>query len=190
MATKDYVRRGKTSSKKKKGASRRPTKKRNAPQRRIPVIAILIAVILVGAFGYGLFWLGQHKSSTPQTSELKPQAKPPKKELPKPPAEHWSIARQLENKEVQVVVPEQPKPPHPYQMQCGSFRVEKQAETLKARIAFQGLSSQILKSKSSKGGYWYRVVLGPYPRKREAQNDQHKLQRAKIFGCAIWYWQG
>ncbi|NAW96105.1 cell division protein FtsN, partial [Vibrio sp. V42_P2S4T144] len=33
---------------------------------------------------------------------------------------------------------------------------------------------------------WYRVVLGPYKFKRDAERDRHKLQRAKIEPCAIW----
>ena len=54
----------------------------------------------------------------------------------------------------------------------------------KVRIAFQGLSSEVRKT-----GNWYRVILGPYERKRPAEKDRHKLQRAKIHGCQIWLWR-
>ncbi|CAK1782779.1 hypothetical protein VCRA2112O187_14490001 [Vibrio crassostreae] len=50
-------------------------------------------------------------------------------------------------------------------------------------IAFQGISSEIRKKD---GSSWYRVVLGPYKLKRDAERDRHKLQRAKIEPCAIW----
>ena len=50
-----------------------------------------------------------------------------------------------------------------------------------------GLESQV-RSSEGKNGLWYRVILGPYETKRAAERDRHKLQRAKIYGCAIWNW--
>ena len=50
-------------------------------------------------------------------------------------------------------------------------------------IAFQGMTSRVIKKE---GSSWYRVVLGPYKFKRDAEKDRHKLQRAKIEPCAIW----
>ncbi|WP_031815878.1 SPOR domain-containing protein, partial [Vibrio parahaemolyticus] len=62
-------------------------------------------------------------------------------------------------------------------------KTQAQAEERKLAIAFQGLSSKIRKKE---GSSWYRVVLGPYKFKRDAEKDRHKLQRAKIEPCAIW----
>jgi cell division protein FtsN len=90
----------------------------------------------------------------------------------------------LKDKEVVVDIPEKEKSTRRYQMQCGSFRNQGDAESLKAKIAFQGLTSQVKKT-----GDWYRVILGPYERKRPAEKDRHKLQRAKINGCQIWTWR-
>ena len=73
-------------------------------------------------------------------------------------------------------------------MQCGSFKTQKQAETLKARIAFSGLEAQV-KSVSGKNGTWHKVYLGPYPRKRLAEKDKHKLKRNNINYCQIWLWR-
>ena len=72
-------------------------------------------------------------------------------------------------------------------MQCGSFRKQSQAEELKATIAFQGLESQVLESEGSKG-IWFRVVLGPYESKRDAERDRHALRSARINRCQIWNW--
>ena len=83
-----------------------------------------------------------------------------------------------------VDIPKETKPSVPYQMQCGSFRNKDDAESLKANIAFQGLESNVKKT-----GTWYRVILGPYERKRLAEKERHKLQRAKINGCQIWLWR-
>ncbi|MCT7654773.1 SPOR domain-containing protein [Oceanimonas sp. NS1] len=61
-------------------------------------------------------------------------------------------------------------------MQCGSFRSSAQAEQLKARIAFQGLASEVKRSEGS-NGIWYRVVMGPYDSKRKADQEKHKMGR-------------
>ena len=72
-------------------------------------------------------------------------------------------------------------------MQCGSFRTHQQAETLKAKIAFAGLISEIKKTTGS-NGIWYKVRLGPYETKRHAESDKNKLKRINIVGCGIWGW--
>ena len=75
----------------------------------------------------------------------------------------------------------------PYKMQCGSFKTMKQAEVMKATIAFTGLSAQISATKGS-NGVWHKVFLGPYEKKRMAEKDKHKLKSNGITTCQIWYW--
>ncbi len=89
----------------------------------------------------------------------------------------------LPNKEVKVKAKEQVISEIPYIMQCGAYKQLNQAEARKLDIAFQGINSKIRKKE---GSSWYRVVLGPYTFKRDAERDKHKLQRAKIEPCAIW----
>ncbi len=72
-------------------------------------------------------------------------------------------------------------------MQCGSFKTLKQAEVLKANIAFAGLSAQISAPVGTNSTY-YKVYLGPYEKKRDAEKDKHKLKRNKINYCQIWLW--
>ncbi|EEY45069.1 cell division protein [Vibrio mimicus VM223] len=89
----------------------------------------------------------------------------------------------MPNREIEVVAKEQEVSDIPYVMQCGAYKTSEQAEARKLDIAFQGISSHIRKKADSS---WYRVVLGPYKFKRDAERDKHKLQRAKIEPCAIW----
>ena len=102
--------------------------------------------------------------------------------LPEKPQPKWDYVDTLKTKEVKVDIPEEETNYTPYQMQCGSFRNKDDAESLKAKIAFQGLESMVKKT-----GNWYRVILGPYERKRLAEKERHKLQRARINGCQIWF---
>ncbi|EEX38100.1 cell division protein FtsN putative [Vibrio metschnikovii CIP 69.14] len=89
----------------------------------------------------------------------------------------------LPQREIEVTAKEQQLSEIPYIMQCGAFKTLQQAEARKVEIAFQGLKSNIRKTENSS---WFRVVLGPYPLKRDAERDRHRLQRAKIEPCAIW----
>ncbi|PMH46261.1 cell division protein FtsN [Vibrio sp. 10N.286.49.B3] len=178
MANKDYVRRGRTTKK--------TTKKKKNAVRRKPWRSGLVAILLVSLF----VWLLSSLSSDPQPEPIvpvvqeKPKPKPkPSKPIPPPPEEKWDYVESLPNRQVEVKAKEQVVSEIPYIMQCGAYKALHQAEARKLDVAFQGINSQIRKTENSS---WYRVVLGPYKFKRDAERDRHKLQRAKIEPCAIW----
>lgn len=180
MANKDYVRRGRSPKK--------PTRKTTpTPRRRKPWRSGLLALVLAGGFGYGLYQLSQDpEPPAPQVVETKPLpvSKPqPANSLPPPPTEQWDYVESLPNRQIEVKAKELQVSDIPYIMQCGAYKTMHQAETRKLDIAFQGLSSKI---RNKEGSSWFRVVLGPYKFKRDAERDKHKLQRAKIEPCAIW----
>lgn len=161
---------------------------------QIPIIPTLLVFILVGGFAYFLWSIKDSaKDVTPAAEAVKTTTKPAKKDphaLPPKPQEEWTYLEELENKNVEVDVPEPSnKPSQPYQMQCGSFRKESQANEMKARIAFQGLEANVRKVEGS-SGVWYKVVLGPYKHKREGERQRHKLQNSGLNGCQIWLWEG
>jgi len=163
----------------KRGANKR-NNKRKPNQQGFPYIACFFALVLIAFIGYFVFAVDK---PAPQDKPKKSMVKN-EEVLPEKPQPQWDYVDILKTKEVTVEIPEQKKSTRPYQMQCGSFRQQGDAESLKAKIAFQGLESQVKKT-----GNWYRVILGPYDRKRLAEKQRHKLQRAKINGCQIWYWR-
>lgn len=193
MANQDYVSR--TPVKKKKNArngkkSTNKNKNQNTISLKAKLISILL-VILIGGFSYVLWSLKTDPSTkTPLVEPVKTvisQGSNKTKVLPEPPKEKWTYVKGLENKEIEVgeyKVEEK----GPYKMQCGSFKTQKQADTLKARIAFSGLEAQV-KSVTGKNGTWHKVFLGPYPRKRLAEKDKHQLKRNNINYCQIWLWR-
>ena len=190
MANQDYVSRTPTKKKKNTGNGKKTAKNTSAMPLKAKLISFLL-VVLIGAFSYGLWSLKTDPSTKTPLIEpvktLKGKTSTTATELPKPPKEKWSYVKDLETKEIEVgeyKVEEK----GPYKMQCGSFKTQRQAETLKARIAFSGLEAQV-KSVTSKSGTWHKVFLGPYPRKRLAEKDKHKLKRSNINYCQIWLWR-
>jgi len=184
MAHQDYVSRAQNKKKS-------PYKTKEEPKPIFTLkfkLTLFIATTLIGGFGYGLWSI---KDNQPQVmpdkivhAVTKDSAE---KSLPAPPKEKWAYVDDLKSKEVEVGQYEV-KDKGPYKMQCGSFRTKKQAEVLKANIAFAGLSSQIGASQG-KTYMYYKVFLGPYDRKRQAEKDKHKLKSNNVNGCQIWLWK-
>lgn len=191
MAQKDYVAR----SQKKKQPLR---KKKPAPQA-VAWVKVVFAILVVSAFVAGLWYLkdvtGGDASGSSETAQAPVDStnvpvqsiNVEKDPLPVLEEEDWEFIEGLPSYSVEVEVDELPNSDRRYLMQCGSFRKQSQAEELKATIAFQGLESQVLESKGSKG-IWFRVVLGPYDTKRDAERDRHALRSARINRCQIWNW--
>ena len=178
MAPRDYV---------KRTNKPRNTRKSNKQPSAFPVKWAFIALTLVVAFVSGLVFLAQNKSTTDNPPPT-PKAQTKKNEIPPIPQEKWSYIEALEQKEIEVEATELKRSTRPYLMQCGAYKSSEQADERKAMIAFQGLTSHTKISKGAKGD-WYRVILGPYPLKREAERDRNVLRRAGIEPCEIWFWE-
>lgn len=186
MSNQDYIAR--TPAKKKKN---NPYKKNTPPPSpKVTVKAKLIGfiiIVLVIAFAYGLWFLKTSPITKEpmQTVTTAPATKQPS--LPKPPKEKWTYVENLKTKKIEVGQYEV-KQKGPYRLQCGSFKTTSRAETLKATIAFVGLEALIKKSIGS-NGTWYKVVLGPYSRKRLAEQDKHKLRNNNVNRCQVLLWK-
>ena len=190
MANQDYVSRPPAKKKKNtRNGNKQPNNTNKSPLKS-KLISLLL-IVLIATFSYGLWSLKTDPSTKTPLVEpiktIKSKTQATGNELPKPPKEKWTYVKDLATKEIEVGKYEV-KEEGPYKMQCGSFRTAKQAETLKAQIAFSGLEAQV-KSVTGKSGVWHKVFLGPYPRKRLAEKDKHKLKRNNINGCQIWLWQ-
>ena len=182
MAHQDYVSRSRAKNKKQS-----PYKKNAEPTQGTSLKIKLIVAFLVVAlpsFGYMLWSI---KDKQPEVI-VAPKVLKVKKanDLPELPEEKWTYVDELKSKEVEVGEYEV-KDKGPYKMQCGSFKTRKQAESLKAKIAFTGLVAQVSKSVGT-SATWYKVYLGPYAKKRTAEKDKHKLKNNSVHGCKIWGW--
>jgi len=183
MAPQDYVSR---SSNKKKS----PYKKKAPQSTGMPTklkLIVLFTLLAISSASYFLWFLKSvdpiEQSTTQATKEAKKTA-----ELPTPPDEKWDYIDKLKNGEEIEGGHYEVEESGPYKMQCGSFKTRSQAEEMKAQIAFTGLIANISQS-VGQNGTWFKVALGPYPRKRLAEKDKHKLKRNNITTCQIWLWK-
>lgn len=177
MAQHDYINKGP-----------RTKKDKAPPKKAFPFLLVSLAILLVGSFAFGLWYVKHHAdpekvklAQNPQGKSSKP-ALEEKAELPKAP----DFIKEMKEHEIKVEVKEIEQG-GPYQLICGSFRVYEQAEELKAKIAFSGLTSEVRRLEG-KNGVWYRVRLGPYDTKRLAESDKNRIKRAKIMGCNVYDW--
>jgi cell division protein FtsN len=186
MATRDYVNR--------QPKPRKP-KKNQQQQRKVSIIRITMTFLVLFGFIAGLYWLSQqplgqgiadepNETSVPKQSLAESSVQSINDEpLPELPQEEWEFIKILPGYEVEVDV-EAITSDKLFLMQCGSFRQFEQADSMKATMALAGLEPQI---RGSNNG-WYRVILGPYDSRRDAEKDRHKLQGVNIHSCKIWLW--
>ena len=190
MAQRDYVSRGRPPQKKKpnnKNNQRKQVKQsKQGAVASFPIVRLVIVVVLL--IGFGVFlWSIKDNASTEVDTEIARPVAPTEEALPELPEEEWEYIRTLPGYEVEVDVEAQEKSDKRYLMQCASFRTRAQAEEMKAKIAFQGLEALIRHSSGSSGD-WFRVILGPYESKRDAEKAKHSLRKVNIATCQIWYW--
>ncbi|AJP45195.1 cell division protein FtsN [Alteromonas australica] len=190
MAQRDYVSRGRPPQKKKpnnKNNQRKQVKQsKQGAVASFPIVRLVIVVVLL--IGFGVFlWSIKDNASTEVDTEIARPVAPTEEALPELPEEEWEYIRTLPGYEVEVDVEAQEKSDRRYLMQCASFRTRAQAEEMKAKIAFQGLEALIRHSSGSNGD-WFRVILGPYESKRDAEKAKHSLRKVNIATCQIWYW--
>lgn len=169
MAQRDYVN--------KKRTQKKPTQNK----RPFPVAALLVAVVLVSAGIYGLYFISTNSEGKAATQiAQKEQTSAPKPKPKKP-----DFIDEIENAKIEVEVEEQEQQ-GPYYMQCASLRNREDAEALKAQIAFKtGLIADVDRTEG-KNGVWYRVKIEPFETKRLAESANNQIKRARISRCRIY----
>lgn len=192
MSQEDYIKRAKPKPKaRKKPAARKSVKQAptiDPTKKKLVVIGLLI-VLLSGfiAFLWSIDGSAEPPEPSASTTNTPPQKSTASKKNEIPPfseENNWEYVDALKNKTVTVDVKELEKK-GPFIMQCGSFRQQDQADSLKAKIAFAGFEADVKRS-TGKNGVWYRVVIDKFETKREAESARHRLKKNSINGCRIW----
>lgn len=142
-------------------------------------------------------WISSKKSKSAQlvVNQKKETAKP----LPKPKFEFYTLLTEdnksvvrknkspklaKNNKSIATVKEAKgknalpAKPNHQFYVQAASFRQQKDADRLKAKLALNGFEVKLVKVQSN-GIHWYRVMLGPFDNQITAEQAQTKMAQAE-----------
>ena len=179
MSQKDYIKRGRVS------------KKKQPDPQPIAKFKLGIAGIVIVGF-VAILWrikdnAPPQQDTLPQPAIVSEEATKGDQELPQLPEEEWEFIRTLPGYEVEIDKTERTISTKRYLMQCGSFRKQQQAEEMRAQIAFLGMEAMVRPS-DGENGRWYRVILGPFDTKRDAERSRHSIRTTGIRTCQIWYW--
>lgn len=90
-----------------------------------------------------------------------------------------------ENELIDDDEPVEARPDYQYVLQAGSYRSERDAESMKAQLALAGFESVIQRVEIRFKGTHYRVRLGPYQSRRKLQLHKKQLARQGINALAI-----
>lgn len=185
-------------------ARRKPAPRRRAPPRgRVrqkhrsgaPWWLWVVAVVVLGGFGYFLYRLS---SDLPEASD-QARKKPVENRFAEPAKPEAGGARKREPRftfytllpEKEVVVPEGEvrtirreehlghAPKGEYFIQAGSFRNVTDADRLRAQLALLGVESRIQRAEV-KDAVWYRVRLGPFASMTEVEKIRSRLRKHRI----------
>lgn len=77
------------------------------------------------------------------------------------------------------------RPQYRYLLQAGSYRAERDAESMKARLALAGFEAVVQKVDIELKGTYYRVRLGPYQSKRRLHLHKKQLAGHGVNALAI-----
>ncbi len=173
-----------------KKKTKRKVAGRTPQKRRLPGWIILMIGMLVGliiaVFGYVSGWVPkpQYKEDKPiaQTSqtERSKAIEDKSEELKIEPKKGYDFYETLQGMEVIIDEKElkqtENRTPNNYILQLGAFKKLNDAEALKAKVAFIGLTAKI-QSVDVKQTTWYRVRLGPYKGGRKAEEVKKNLDK-------------
>ena len=180
-----------TKKKTSKKKTRRKVAGRAAPKKRLPGWILLLLGMLFGlvvaVFGYINGWVPK-----PENPNNKPVAQviETKKEntiednsadLAIEPKDNFNFYTTLQDMEVEIdaedLAQTDTRKPSTYYIQLGAFKRLQDAETLKAKVAFSGVSA-FIESNEVKQTIWHRVRIGPYKSSRKVDVAKRKLQKS------------
>lgn len=119
-------------------------------------------------------------TTAPVQQPVQPKPQPKPQTVTPPPVQVKQPKPEVKPEVKQETAKQETKPEskQKWMVQCGSFRATDQAESVRARLAFEGIESRI-----TAGGGWNRVVLGPYSSRAAADKTLSRLKGVGMSSC-------
>ena len=177
-----------------KKTTRKKTKRkvagRSTAKRKIPGWIIMLSGMLIGllfaVFVYINGWVPKpeletnipvaHEKKTKNSSTIEDKSA----DLSIEPKNNFDFYETLQDMEVVIdekdITQAQNRQPKSFVIQLGAFRNIKDAEALKAQVAFIGYTAEIQNVTDVNQVQWHRVRLGPYDSGRKADVVKRKIE--------------
>lgn len=204
MARRDYASKPKTSKAASKPAATRRPAPPQAKQTARPVGLFFAALVATTLLGGGIYYLSSEMKlgntpellPEPSPAEINPRVETEPSDSVRAPGDSLpldDVALQQDErfgfydllKQTEVETPEEsaytstPKTAAldtPYILQAGSFRQQRDAEAMRARLTLAGLPNV----RASQSGDWFRVTTGPFNTYNELKSATSKLEKLNI----------
>lgn len=142
-----------------------------------------------GRFGSGIRSLLEKENSPPAGAEP-PPAEKKIKPAPKVKLDYHEVLPNMGDdfSDSDLVTDNEPveeRPDRRYILQAGSYRSDRDAEEMKAKLALAGFEAVIQRVNIRYKGTYYRVRMGPYDSKRKVLLDRKRLGKLGINALAI-----
>ncbi len=113
-----------------------------------------------------------------QQNQLQMQSRLPPPHLPANTKHPAATESTMQRPQTELTSKEQEKKSHHWLIQCGSFKATSQAESMRARLAIEGVESRI-----TTRGDWNRVILGPFNHRSTVDDMLKRLQNSVHINC-------
>jgi cell division protein FtsN len=159
--------------------------------------------VLTGSFGVGLYWMTQEPGRIPAPVAAIPKIERPAPEQTKFQFEkilRETVVDSSDNGKPPPPPAPRPEPPPPPAaepppadapkpetaapaaagrsvLQVGSFKTAKEAESMKAQLALNGVSTRVQKVTLKNGQVWHRVMTGPLDGKKGLDQTRATLKK-------------
>ncbi len=174
----------------KQAASKASTKKAQPAARAskpLPGWLIILAIILVGSFGYGLYYIKTAPTPSAENTTLEQVVK----KATKTSSQQDTPTKTTDSKETRfefyTLLPEQESVLPPvserqaivedapnvhFMLQAGAFKQKADAERRRAELILNGYEASLEPTQYKNGQTWYRLLIGPF-------TSQSKLAKAR-----------
>ena len=185
---KDYAGRGRAANKSQRKPKKQPAKRRSSQNRRVlfhgPSFSsgalIGAAVVIIAAYAPELLNEASGNASESEQANVGAADQSAETKLT------FEFPDMLRDTEVatnpdtyKVPAKQTTPPPGGYHIQAASFRSERDAEQLRAKLLLQDLPTQRSVNHDT-GPTWHRVVVGPFARKVEADRAMTRLREQNL----------
>lgn len=142
-----------------------------------------------GRFGSGIRSLIEKEKTSPPPAKTETPKKAPEP-APEVKLDYHEVLPNIDEVISESVLadeeePVEDRPNHQYILQAGSYKAERDAESMKAKLALAGFEAVIQRVIIDDKGTYYRVRMGPYQSKRKLQLDRKRLTKQGINTMAL-----